>query len=109
MDDQAQEVSRYPDVGPQTFDPGPQTAGLVHPKSATVLCEMVTFEEPNMNAPMLANEAQDVKCQQQVEQQAGIDKRLQTQKVRQSQTLSPFFDSACTPHMSSSGRADSDP
>ena len=86
VDDQAQEVSRYPDVGPQTFDPGPQTAGLVHPKSATILFEMVTFEEPNMNAPMLANEAQDVKCQQQVEQPAGIDKRLQTQKVRQSQT-----------------------
>ena len=76
MDDQAQEVSRDADVGPQTFAPGPQPAGLVHPKSATLLCTLVTFEEPSMNAPMLANEAQDVKCQEQVEQQAGIDKSL---------------------------------
>ena len=80
MDERAQEVPRDPDVGPQTFDPGPQPAGLVHRKSATVLRRMATFEEASIGAPSLAKEAHDVKRQRQEEQQAGMDKSPQTEK-----------------------------
>ena len=67
MDEQAQEVSRDHDVWPQTFDPWPQPAGLVHRKSATVTSKTAIFEKMIINALMLANEAQSGTCQQQVE------------------------------------------
>ena len=67
MDEKAQEVSRDQDVWPQAFDPWPQPAGLVHRTNATVLSKTATFEKTIINAPMLANEAQSVTCQQQVE------------------------------------------
>ena len=67
MDEKAQEVSRDHDVLPQTFDPWSQPAGLVHRTSATVTSTTAIVEETLINAPMLANEAQSVTCQQQVE------------------------------------------
>ena len=91
MDEKAQVVSRYHDVWPQTFDPWPQPAGLAHRTSATVHSKLATFEETIINAPMLPNEAQSVTCQQQVEHSAGMGASVQTQKVRQSNTESPFL------------------
>ena len=91
MDERAQEVPRDPGVGPQTFDPGPQPAGLVHRKSARVLYKMATFEEASIGPPRLAKEAHDVKRQRQEEQQARMDKGPQIQKVRQSHAESLFL------------------
>ena len=67
MDEKAQEVSRDQDVWPQAFDPWPQPAGLVHRNNANVTSNTAMFEKTIINAPMLANAAQYVTCQQQVE------------------------------------------
>ena len=108
MDERAQEVPRDPDVGPQTFDPGPQPAGLVHRKSATVLSRMASFEEASIGAPRLAKAAQAVKCQRQGEQQAIIAKRHHTESTTVSGKIA-ISDSQCTPQRSSSARAASHP
>ena len=81
MDERAQEVPRDPDVGPQTFDPGPQPAGLVHRTSANILSKLATVEEAIIGAPSLAKEAHYATRQRQEEQQARVDNSRQTQKV----------------------------